>query len=321
MARSYSSLALVLAALGAATGCNRASAAAEPAKAETKAAAAKAEPQAAPQPAAASSKYAVPFTWETSPNEPLAVTRGFLGEVLRDNRLHAAQGSKLFLRYRDEQKPRATAVTCADSRVHATAFDASPENDVFFVRNLGNQVKNAEGSVEYGVEHLQTPVLLVIGHTGCGAVKAALGDLGQQSKAVRAELEPLALPRPEPGKDENTAWSDAVIANVHAQVGFGVRRFGDRVQQGKLTVIGAVYDFRNDLGNGAGRLSIVDVNGDGDPERMKAFVSAVAGGIGRLPQSAAPATAAAGNTSSFSTGELARALEQLESRPSARHTR
>jgi carbonic anhydrase len=186
-------------------------------------------------------KFAVPFAWESSPTEPLSVARAFLGDALRDNRTHAAQGAKSFLAYRDEQKPRATVITCSDSRVHTSAFDASPENDVFMIRNIGNQLGNAEGSIEYGVEHLATPVLFVVGHTGCGAVKAAMGDLSKQSPAVQKELAGMALPKPAPDADENAAWSAAVIANVRAQVGRAVRVFGERVQQGQLTVVGVVY--------------------------------------------------------------------------------
>ena len=49
------------------------------------------------------------------------------------------------------------------------------------------------------------------------------------------------------------------------------------MQAGQLTVVGAVYDFRNDLLQGAGKLSVVNVNGNTEPERMTAFVEAIAG--------------------------------------------
>jgi carbonic anhydrase len=320
MASSFPWLGLVLTAVLAATGCNQAAAAEALAKATGKSpepahsgAAPKHADSHGPPAAAGPAKYAVPFAWESSPTEPLSVARAFLGEALRDNRTHSNQGMKVFAEYRDDQKPRATVVTCADSRVHTGAFDATPENDVFLIKNIGNQIGNAEGSVEYGVAHLGTPVLLVIGHTGCGAVKAALGDLSKQSKAVRAELEHMKLSKPESHKDEKdekTVWAEAVIANVRQQVTNAVRTFGERVQQGNLTVVGAVYDFRNDLGNGAGKLTIVDVNGNDDPERMKAFVAALggAGSAGRAPSAAhrySPGSA-------WSPRDLARALAELE---------
>jgi carbonic anhydrase len=326
MASSLSSLGLVLTLVFVATGCNQAAASEVLAKASGKATepAHTAAAAAAPAPAhtdshgspasPGSAKYGVPFAWELSPAEPLSVARAFLGEALRDNRAYSNQGAKVFAEYRDHQKPRATVVTCADSRVHTGAFDATPENDVFMIKNIGNQIGNAEGSVEYGVAHFGTPVLLVIGHTGCGAVKAALGDLSKQSKAVRAELEHMTLPKPEhkSEKDEKTVWADAVIANVHQQVKKAVRTFGERVQQGNLTVVGAVYDFRNDLGNGAGKLTIVDVNGNDDPERMKAFVAALggSGSSGRAPSAAHRYSP--GSVSS--PRELASVIAELEAR-------
>jgi carbonic anhydrase len=251
------------------------------------------------------------------------VARAFLGDALRDNRTYASQGAKAFLEYRDEQKPRATVLTCSDSRVHAQAFDATPENDVFMIRNIGNQLGNAEGSIEYGVEHLATPVLLVMGHTGCGAVKAAMGDLSKQSKAVQKELAGMSLPKPAADADENAAWSAAVIANVRAQVLRSMRLFGERVQQGQLTVVGVVYDFRNDLGQGAGRLNVVDVNGNDDPERMKAFVEAVSVGaltnaaFSRGGSSAARSAAPAPPSNApqaWSPQDLERALKALDSK-------
>jgi carbonic anhydrase len=185
--------------------------------------------------------------------------------------------AKLFPTYADKQTPRATVLTCADSRVHTTAFDASPENDDFMVRNIGNQVENALGSVEYGVEHLETPVLFILGHTGCGAVKAAMTGTGKLEKPIQKELEHIHPPKKDPKKNDKDAWADAVVANVHDQVTASLEHFGRRVQSGKLTVVGAVLDFRNDMGNGAGRIVLVNVNGNREPARIDAFIDAVTG--------------------------------------------
>jgi carbonic anhydrase len=222
-------------------------------------------------------KFIVPFAWEAAKDEPLAQTRAFLADVMTDNQAYMEHGDKFFAAFADKQTPRATVVTCADSRVHTTAWDVTPENDDFVVRNIGNQVENAEGSIEYGVEHLRTPLLLVIGHTGCGAVKAAMGDTSKLSAPIQKELEHIHLPKPGAGKTPEAAWAEAVIANVNNQVETALKHFGKDVQAGQLTVVGAVYDFRNDLLQGAGKLSIVNVNGNVEPERMTAFVDAVSG--------------------------------------------
>ncbi len=220
-------------------------------------------------------KFVVPFAWEAGKDEPLARTRSFLRDVLTDNEGYMEHGDKFFAEFADKQTPRATVVTCADSRVHSQAWDVTPENDDFTIRNIGNQVENGEGSVEYGVEHLHTPLLLVIGHTGCGAVKAAMGDISKLSVPIQKELEHLTVPKPAPGKAPEVAWADGVIANVNNQVDVSLKLFGKQIQSGQLTVVGAVYDFRNDLRQGAGKLVIVNVNGNSEPERMTAFVNAV----------------------------------------------
>ena len=66
-----------------------------------------------------------------------------------------------------------------------------------------------------------------------------------------------------------------MIENVHHQVKEALSKFGPRVVTGKLTVIGAVYDLTDAFGKGAGRIGIVDVNGNSEPNRLLAFVAAV----------------------------------------------
>ncbi len=222
-------------------------------------------------------KFIVPFAWEAAKDEPLAQTRAFLADVLSDNQSYMEHGDKFFAEFADRQTPRATVLTCADSRVHTTAWDVTPENDDFVVRNIGNQFDNAQGSIEYGVQHLRTPLFLVIGHTGCGAVKAAMGDMSKLSGPIQGELQNLRLPKASAGKPAEAAWAEAVIANVNNQVEVALKHFAKDIQAGQLTVVGAVYDFRNDLLQGAGKLSIVNVNGNSEPERMVAFVEAVTG--------------------------------------------
>jgi carbonic anhydrase len=222
-------------------------------------------------------KFIVPFAWEAAKDEPLAQTRAFLAEVLTDNDGYMEHGDKFFAEFADKQTPRATVLTCADSRVHTTAWDVTPENDDFVIRNIGNQFENAEGSIEYGIEHLRTPLLLVIGHTGCGAVKAAMGDMSKLSQPIQGELAHIHLPKPAAGKPPETVWAEAVLTNVNNQVDTALKHFAKEIQTGQLTVVGAVYDFRNDLMQGAGRLAIINVNGNSEPERMEAFVAAVSG--------------------------------------------
>lgn len=260
----------------------------EPAKKVAKKAAARAKKAEARKEAELTPEtFTVPFAWEAAKDEPLALTRSFLRDAFADNDAYMQRGDKFFAAFADKQTPRATVITCADSRVHSQAWDLTPENDDFTVRDIGNQVENVEGSVEYGIEHLHTPLLLVIGHTGCGAVKAAMGDTSKLSAPIRKELEHLHVPAADPSKAPDVAWAEAVVANVNNQVAFSLKRFNHEVHEGTLTVVGAVYDFRNDLGQGAGKLVVVNVNGNADADRMDSFVEAVNGHPG--PRDGAPA--------------------------------
>jgi carbonic anhydrase len=152
-------------------------------------------------------------------------------------------------------------VTCADSRVHSHAFDATPDGDLFMVRNIGNQIATAEGSVEYGVNHLHTPVLLIVGHSACGAIKAAAGDYSGESGPIRNELDTLQVPKGEAG-------INSVVLNVNNQVKRAMAKFEEKVISGELTIVGAVYDFRDDLKQGQGKLVIVNVNGETDAKKL-----------------------------------------------------
>ncbi len=188
--------------------------------------------------------------------------RAVLQNVVQDNqKFMRSHKPDYFKPFADGQHPRATVVTCADSRVHSHAFDATPDGDLFMIRNIGNQIATAEGSVEYGVRHLRTPVLLVVGHSSCGAIKAAAGDYSRESGPIRRELDTLQVPKGEGGMS-------GVLLNVHKQVSRAMAKFEPEVLSGALTVVGAVYDFRGELKQGQGKLAIVNVNGETDPKRI-----------------------------------------------------
>jgi len=111
----------------------------------------------------------------------MAEVRKFLKHVFDGNAKYASRTSdKYFLTHSEEQKPRATVVTCSDSRVQSESFHSDPTNDLFFIRNIGNQIESTQGSVAYGIYHLHTPILLIVGHSQCGAVKAGQGDYSNE---------------------------------------------------------------------------------------------------------------------------------------------
>jgi carbonic anhydrase len=160
------------------------------------------------------------------------------------------------------QNPRATVVMCCDSRIQTTAFDDTPVNDLFLIRDIGNQISTAAGSVEYGIRHLNTPVLLIIGHSNCGAIKAGMGDFSKETQVIQKELNSLKF-------DSAKTVIQGVIENVHTQVTVALDRYKDLVDANQLLVVGAVYDFVNEFNKGAGRLLLINVNGETDIEQLK----------------------------------------------------
>ncbi len=231
-------------------------------------------------------RYGVPFAWEVPKDEPLAKTRLFLSQALDDNDLNMARGKQHFATLAGEQHPRATVVTCADARVQSDAWDATSEGDDFTVRNLGNAIGNAAGSVAYGVEQLHTPLLLILGHTGCEAVKAVLDHTPNLAEPIAKELSNVKVSSLSADGKGRDAWTQAVVSNVNAQVDVALERFGTLVGRGELTIVGAVYDLRNDMGAGAGRLNVVNVNANTDPKRLQAFVRAIRDTATPLPERA-----------------------------------
>lgn len=144
------------------------------------------------------------------------------------------------------QKPFAVVVTCSDSRVPPELIFDQALGDLFVVRVAGNVVDDiAMGSIEYGVEHLKSPLLVIMGHEKCGAVKATVeggeapGSIGaivdkikpsvEKAKAAGATGEALN----EKAADENVL---AVLAEVEKSP-----IVEELVKHGKLKVVGAKY--------------------------------------------------------------------------------
>ena len=192
-----------------------------------------------------------------------AVAQAFIKEVQADQSAYAAaKGAAFFQELAKGQKPRATVVTCSDSRVHTNMLDKTPEGDLFMVRNIGNQLATAKGSVQYGVNHLASSLLIFIGHSSCGAIKAAGGDYSTLEDPIKKELDTINIKK-------GSANIDGVKTNVNNQVAAALKEWGEQVKVGHLLVVGAVYDFSDDMKQGAGKLNIININGETDPAKLR----------------------------------------------------
>ena len=89
------------------------------------------------------------------------------------------------------QKPFAVIVSCSDSRVPPQNIFDQGLGDLFEIRNAGNVIDDITlGSIEYGVEHANAPLIVVLGHENCGAIKAAV-DGGKSSNNISAILDKI----------------------------------------------------------------------------------------------------------------------------------
>ncbi len=148
------------------------------------------------------------------------------------------------------QHPFVTILTCADSRLPVERIFDRGVGDVFVVRVAGAVAGGSEtGTIEYGVEHLKTPLLVVMGHTKCGAVAAAAANADVHGKVAElvSHIKPAVdrARKANPESDANALATVAVKENVWQSI-FDLYKTSEGLRQsvsgGKLKVIGAVYD-------------------------------------------------------------------------------
>ncbi len=194
-------------------------------------------------------------------------------ELLEGNaKFVGGHGDEYFSGYATSQHPVVTMITCSDARVQPTIFSFDPVDRIFVIRNVGNQIQNSCGSIDYGIYHLHTPVLLILGHTHCGAVKAAMSNYSGETYCIQSELNGLHLPLlADKGQGSFEArWLMNVQRNVDFQVAYCLRKYGDLVKKGELAIVGAVYDFIDAYGHGKGRVVITNLNGETDVAKINA---------------------------------------------------
>ncbi|MFC7185744.1 carbonic anhydrase [Halorubrum yunnanense] len=219
------------------------------------------------------------------------MTRDLLADLLdgNDDHVDSAAAADLAAR-RDGQRPPVVSVCCSDSRVSQEGMWAVDRPGFLFTAgNIGNRVSSVvdgervlSGSVAYPLAHTGTGVLAVVGHTGCGAVGAALAavrdDAVPDDPGVRADVEELA-PTVEAGLAAIGGGGEAdgadaslhnrlVEYNVHEQV--AVARETETAAD--ADVYGFVYDFHGAYGERDGAVYLVNANGERDPDALRELV-------------------------------------------------
>jgi carbonic anhydrase len=190
-------------------------------------------------------------------------------ERLREGNRRFADGRKAWsgspteserLELVEGQAPFAIVLGCSDSRVPTELVFDQGLGDLFVIRVAGNIVAPSQvGSVEFAAGKFGTPLVVVLGHSGCGAVQATLEELRRPSESqsrnlrsivdrVRPAVEPLLAA----GLHEHPAALEraAVRANVRASVGHlrhGSELLEHLVERRKLLIVGAEYSLETGI--------------------------------------------------------------------------
>jgi carbonic anhydrase len=149
------------------------------------------------------------------------------------------------------QRPYATIIGCSDSRVPPELVFDTGFGELFVIRVAGNVIGPAVmGSLQYAAVHLKTPLFVVMGHEGCGAVQAALAarnDGAREPSRIALLLDWIvpALRGVDPSLPAGAQMAVAVEANVR----WSMHQLLDtpegqaRMAEGVLKLVGAVYEL------------------------------------------------------------------------------
>ncbi len=143
-------------------------------------------------------------------------------------------------------EPAMAILSCSDCRVVPEKLFNLSIGDAFVVRIAGNSASEPSviGSLEYAVESLRVPALVVLGHTGCGAVKATIeGNFPEGLSRVARDID---LARSKLCGYATNGVNEVAEANVRHQMRQIVGNsqvIGKAVASGRLTVLGAMYDL------------------------------------------------------------------------------
>ena len=196
-----------------------------------------------------------------SPIEALALLRDGNLAFLNDEPIMPPLDRDTRLRLAAGQSPFAAYVSCSDSRVPPELLFGRGLGELFIVRNAGNTLDTAAlGSLEFAVSVLGVPLIVVMGHEGCGAVQAAVSLVKDQARFpgnIGKMIQPIIPAVLEADLSEGTGIESAVRQNVRRVV----RELRDDASplflqaqaEENLIVVGAFYEL------GSGKVDFFDL--------------------------------------------------------------
>ena len=161
------------------------------------------------------------------------------------------------------QKPTAVVFGCADSRVAAELIFDQGLGNMFVVRTAGQVIDSAVlGSIEFAVTVLDVPLIVILGHDSCGAVKAALGAIDDGAiptgfvRDVVERVAPSILMARRDGLSRVDEFEERHVRETLAQLMARSTAIAERVSAGTLAIAGVTYHLAD------GKAALVDHAGD-----------------------------------------------------------
>jgi carbonic anhydrase len=187
-----------------------------------------------------------------TPEKALELLREGNERFVQRRTLHGKVSEDVFLSLRETQRPIAVILGCSDSRVPPELVFDQSFGDLFVIRLAGNIIApGVAGSIQYAYQHLGTSLLVVLGHEGCGAVKAALAarfHRARHPERIRQLVELI-----EPGLeqiDPHLPAAEQLAAGVEANVRWSMhqviraRETRQAVRKtGHVLIAGAIYEL------------------------------------------------------------------------------
>jgi carbonic anhydrase len=187
-----------------------------------------------------------------TPQEALELLSEGNQRFVQRRSLHSTISEEVFVSLRESQRPFAAILGCSDSRVPPELVFDQSFGDLFVIRLAGNLIApGVAGSIQYAYQHLGTSLLVVLGHEGCGAVKAALAAKFHRAKhperiqqlveLIAPGLEQIdpklsAAEQLEAGVEANVRWSMHQVTRAReAQQAFR--------DNGNVLIVGAIYEL------------------------------------------------------------------------------
>ena len=168
----------------------------------------------------------------------------FLDEKL----MHPHQNKKTVLANQNDQHPFAVILTCSDSRVSPEILFDQGLGDLFVIRNAGNLISDIDmGSIEYAIEHLHAKLIIVLGHTECGAIKAYVSDKNNEYKKHLSHIDDIVETIANENEEKKIAKENNLNSCIIANIKHSYKMIEDNpiVKEMHTKVIPMQYDIHN----------------------------------------------------------------------------